>query len=140
MTQISPQPLTNMMDDALTGNWPNLSRLLMDCRIDFRADDIARVKGSTAAVTRLIADAFNVADDKADIMLRNAVTKADSFDTSPETYRFMRHYWSELQPEDFNTIAGRRSMLVSVLQHRYQLSRAAAWDQVHSFFARAKTH
>jgi len=50
----------------------------------------------------------------------------------------MQKYWPGFSREDFLNVKGRKSVLVSVLQARFSLSRAHSWLQVERFFAQLK--
>lgn len=141
LPEVAIQPAnarTDFVTDAVTGNWRNISRLLVAGGNIQRMRAVHDCRGSVTAVTRFVQDHYQVPADKAHVMLANMVHTANRFDTSVSTYRQMRQYWSEIELGDLNAVAGQRSRLADLLQDRYGLTRADAWEQVHTFFVRAK--
>ena len=135
MTQMPATAFKNSLEDALSGNWPVVIRFLMERPCLATAQNLTALRGQPYALRDTIADCYEISNEKADVILREIINDADSFENTAQTRRIMTQFWTELLDSDLDNVAGRRAELASVLQHRYGLSRAVAWIQIHQFFA-----
>lgn len=136
MTQMPATAFKDSLEDALSGNWPLIMRHVLERPCLATAQNLTALKGQPDTLRDTIADCYEISNEKADVILRSIVNDADSFENTAQMRRAMTQFWTEIRDTDLDKISGRRAELASVLQRRYGLSRAAAWTQIHQFFAR----
>ena len=139
MTHEEPIYLADPLHDGYENNWPAIARLLTNRPCLVAGQNLNTFKTNANALSAAIAECYELSDEKADIVLRNIIEMADSFDSSAAMQTAMSRYWTELSGHNFNMIAGSRAKLVSALQNRYRISRKTAWKQVNEFFTRLNT-
>jgi len=134
MTQYSDIFISDV-DDIVAAGWPYISECLRRDWPKLSPATINNIKGRAHLLTSALSLSYDINTDKAERVTLALAREFDHFEETSDVFKEMQTYWPGFTREDFLNVKGRRSVLVSILQHRFALSRSHGWLQVERFFA-----
>ena len=123
------------VEDLIAAGWPTISAVLLRDWTRLSPTTISNIRGRAHLLTSALSITYDISAEKAERITLKLARDFDYFEETSAVFSAMQKYWPGFSREDFLNVKGRKSVLVSILQSRYSLSRSHGWLQIERFFA-----
>lgn len=138
MNALTNAHVLTQTQDVIAGMWDILMVDISRQWAEITSADLMAIAGDYTRLSQVLQAKYLLTCPKAsDIVCQLAahydvITKNDA---TANLAQKAQAFWSEFTPADAAQVEMRRSVLTSLVQNRYALSRDAAWRQVNTFMA-----